>query len=115
MRLETELLAAGLLKCHARIQAQRTPETVTPRDLIPYKKLCEDAGVPHIVRVVGSFLGEIAEWCSDNSLPPLNSLAINAEELKPGPGYDDAVGCSEINWWKEVQNCIAANYPSRIP
>jgi hypothetical protein len=114
MRLETELLAAGLLKCHAGIRAHRTPETVTPRDLIPYKKLCERAGVPHIVRAVGNFLGELAEWCFEHKLPPLNSLAINGEEMKPGPGYDTAAGCSEINWWAEVKACIAADYPPHI-
>lgn len=115
MRPETQLLAASLLKCHANIRAHCTTETVTQRDLIPYKKLCEQAGVPDITRVVGNFLGELALWCNEHGLPPLNSLAINGAELKPGPGYDRAVGCSEINWWKEVQACIAADYPSHIP
>jgi hypothetical protein len=115
MRQETELIAARLLKCHAAIRSHATSETVTPNDLIPYGKLCEEAGVPHITRVVGFFLGEIAEWCFENGFPPLNSLAINADEMKPGPGYKDAVGCSEINWWKEVQTCVAREYPARIP
>jgi hypothetical protein len=114
MRLETEMIAARLLKCHAAITAKRTPETVSPNDLIPYGKLCVDAGITELTRVVGIFLGEIAEWCNANDLPPLNSLAINAEEMKPGPGYKDAVGCSEINWWRDVKRCIAAKYPARI-
>ena len=98
MRPETELLAARLLKCHATIRAKKTAETVVPSDLIPYGKLCEEVGLGYLTRAVGNFLGEIAEWCYENGLPPLNSLAINAEEMKPGPGYKDAVGCSETNW-----------------
>jgi hypothetical protein len=115
MRPETQLLAAILLKCHAKIRSRRTAETVKPADLIPYKQLCEQAGIPDITRVVGNFLGELALWCNANGLPPLNSLAINGKEFKPGPGYDGAVGCSEINWWNEVQACIASDYPPHIP
>ena len=115
MRPETIQLAGRLLQCHAAIRATRTPATVTPKDLIPYGKLCDDVGLSFLTRGVGPFLGELAQWCYDHGLPPLNSLAINAEELKPGPGYDDAAGCSEITWWKEVQACVAAQYPARIP
>jgi hypothetical protein len=114
MRLETELIANRLLSCHDAITATKTPETVLPGDLMPYGKLCNDVGLSHLTRVVGVFLGELAEWCQDNGLPPLNSLAINAEEMKPGPGYDGAAGCSEINWWNEVKACVAAKYPARI-
>lgn len=114
MRPETERLATRLLKCHAAIKASRTPETVTPSDLVPYGKLCDDVGLSFLTRGVGLFLGELAEWCRDHGLPPLNSLAINAEEMKPGPGYDGAAGCSEINWWNEVQACVAAEYPAHI-
>jgi hypothetical protein len=114
MKLETELIANRLLRCHNAITAKKTSDTVLPSDLIPYGKLCEDVGLSHLTRVVGVFLGELAEWCHDNGLPPLNSLAINAEEMKPGPGYDGAAGCSEINWWNEVKACIAAKYPDRI-
>ncbi len=115
MRPETEQLAGRLLQCHAAIRATRTPATVTPKDLIPYGKLCDDVGLSYLTRGVGPFLGELAQWCCDHGLPPLNSLAINAEELKPGPGYDDAAGCSEITWWQEVQACVAAQYPAHIP
>jgi len=116
MRPETVRLATVLLEWHARIRAdKKNADTVTPNDLIPYKKLCERAGVPEITRIVGTFLGELASWCSDNRLPPLNSLAVNGEELKPGPGYDNAEGCSEINWWNEVRDCVSADYPPTIP
>ena len=116
MRPETIRLAAVLLECHGRIRAaHKTAKTVTQHDLIPYKKLCERAGVPEITRVVGNFLGELAKWCQQQGLPPLNSLAINGEELKPGSGYDGAAGCSEINWWNEVQDCISSDYPPIIP
>lgn len=115
MRPETELLAAQLLECHAKIKhTHKIFDTVTQHDLIPYKKLCEKAGIPDAYRVVGSFLGELASWCKTHNLPPLNSLAINGTDLKPGPGYDGAEGCSEINWWNEVKACIEANYPQRI-
>jgi hypothetical protein len=114
MRPETVQLAARLLQCHAQIRAARTPATVTPKDLIPYGKLCDDSGLSYLTRGVGPFLGELAQWCFDRGLPPLNSLAINAGELKPGPGYDDAAGCSEITWWKEVQACVGAQYPACI-
>ena len=114
MRLETELIANRLLRCHDEVAAKKTADTVTPKDLLPYGKLCEDVGLPFLTHAVGNFLGEVAEWCYQNGLPPLNSLAINAEEMKPGQGYNDAVGCSEINWWNEVKACIAAKYPARI-
>jgi hypothetical protein len=115
MRAETEFLAARRLKCHAAIRANKTPDTVTPHDLLPYGKLCTEVGLGYLTRTVGIFLGELAEWCYANDLPPLNSLAINAEEMKPGPGYDGAAGCSEITWWQEVMACVAAEYPARIP
>jgi hypothetical protein len=115
MEAETILLAKELLFWHGHIRQSRTAETVTPYDLIPYKKLCERAGLPDAYRIVGRWLVEIAEWCYIQNLPPLNSLAINGGEYKPGPGYDRADGCSEINWWKEVQACIAADYPTHIP
>jgi hypothetical protein len=115
MRVESELLAAGLLKCHARIrEAGITAQTVHQKHLIPYKLLCEESGVPHVTRIVGSFLGEIATWCYERKLPPINCLAINGAELKPGPGYDTADGCSEATWWKEVEACVTADYPPRI-
>ncbi len=115
MRPETQQLAARLLQCHAAIKAIRTPQTVTPKDLIPYGKLCSDVGLSYLTRGVGTFLGELAQWCYQQGLPPLNSLAINADEMKPGPGYDGAAGCSEITWWNEVQACVAAQYPAQIP
>jgi len=116
MRRETELLAAELLKCHAKIrQTTQCTEEEIFAGLIPYKVLCEKAGLPYLYRVVGTFLGELAAWCYENKLPPLNSLAVNGVERKPGPGYDGAVGCSEINWWNEVIDCIKADYPPAIP
>ena len=114
MRVETELIANRLLRCHDAITAKKSPDAVLPSDLLPYGQLCKDVGLSDLTRVVGVFLGELAEWCNQNGLPPLNSLAINAEEMKPGPGYKDAVGCSEINWWNEVKACMAAKYPARI-
>jgi hypothetical protein len=117
MRVETELLAACLLKHQKTLKGKRTPDTVVPNDLVPYKRLCEEAGVPHLTRGVGDFLDEIAEWCRARGLPPLNSLAVNGETMMPGAGYNDAKGSdafTPITWWKDVQACIAQEYPGRI-
>jgi hypothetical protein len=114
MRGETIRLAKELLWWRDHLKTTLTADTLQPRDLIPYKKLCERAGVPDAYPVVGDFLGELASWCISHNLPPLNSLAINGLEHKPGPGYDRAEGCSEINWWKEVLECFAADYPPKI-
>lgn len=84
--------------------------------MIPYSVLCQRAGVPHLTRIPGAFLQEIAEWCAENRWPPLNSLAINELEGQPGSHYDVAPGCSILNWPAEVDACIAwRDYPDRAP
>src|SRR5579872_1059680 len=106
MRDVTQRLAAVLVEHHNDIRSRRTPETVTLEDMLPYKQLCRRANVEEVTRIVGEFLYEIAERCQTHGLPPLNSLAINREEKKPGSGYDGAPGCSEIEWWREVTSCV---------
>ena len=82
---------------------------------IRYGVLCTRAGVPHVTRIVGEFLQEIAEWCSVSGFPPLNSLAVNDTGM-PGDGYDGAGGFKIINWPKEVDDCIRfKGYPARMP
>jgi hypothetical protein len=107
MREIAQRLAAILVEHHKDIRGRRTPDTITPDDMLPYKQLCRRAGMEELTRTVGGFLYEIAEHCHAHGLPPLNSLAINREEKKPGHGYDGAPGCSEIEWWKEVKSCVA--------
>jgi hypothetical protein len=81
------------------------------RDAIRYGDLCSRAGVPHLTRIVGGFLAEIAEWCAANGWPPINSLAVNGETRIPGEGYYDIA-----KWPSEVEECIRFNgYPTQTP
>jgi hypothetical protein len=115
MREETIRLARELLVWHDWIRTKRKNGVVALTDLALYKKLCERAGVPDLYRPVGIFLGELATWCKEKGLPPLNSLAVNAETHIPGVGYDSADGCSYNTWWNDVVACIESDYPPRIP
>lgn len=77
--------------------------------------LCNQAGVPHVLTVVGHFLGEIAEWCANNGYPALNSLAVNDTGM-PGDGYDQAGGFKIMNWPSDVEKCIRyTGYPAKMP
>jgi len=85
------------------------------RYTVRYGDLCSAAGVPHLTRIVGGFLGEVAEWCAHAGYPPLNSLAVNESGL-PGEGYDGAGGFTLVNWPKEVEECVRyGSYPARMP
>ena len=88
---------------------------IEDRCLITYGDLCERAGYPGIVQGVGRFLQEIAEWCSVNGWPPLNSLAVNKDMRVPGDSYDLAPGCSLVSWQAEVHACIVFDrYPAAV-
>lgn len=84
---------------------------------IGYLRLCANAGVPALYRRCGEFLLEIAEWCAaqvPKPWPPLNALAVNEDEKRPGDHYDLAPGCSLLTWPEEVQAAIAfRGYPER--
>ena len=54
----------------------------------------QERAYPYLTHGVGHFLGQVAEWCQGNGLPPLNSLAVNAETKMPGDGYYTAAGRS---------------------
>ena len=83
--------------------------------VITYGDLCERAGVPQIVRSVGRYLQETAEWCDENGLPPINALAVNAESRMPGESYDLAPGCARLNWDTDVRKSInCQNYPLAV-
>jgi hypothetical protein len=83
--------------------------------IIAYGPLCELAGYPDIVRSVGRYLQETAEWCAEHGLPPLNALAVNGETRMPGESYDVAPGCSLLNWEAEVRACIDyPDYPDHV-
>jgi hypothetical protein len=117
---EARVLARELLRRHEQICHQlgvRQPKDVTDgmvnQCIIFYGVLCDRAGVPFLTHGVGQFLGEIAEWCDEHGWPPLNALAVNAEEWMPGDGYDEAAGCALISWADAVKKCIAfRRYPA---
>jgi hypothetical protein len=91
-------------------------KVIVSRYTISYSDLCAKAGVPHVTRIVGSFLQEIAEWCANQPYPPLNSLAVNASTGQPGDGYDGAGGFRMLDWPVEVEQCIQfAGYPAKMP
>lgn len=82
---------------------------------INYRPLCERAGYPDLGEFVGRHLGETAQWCHDLRLPPLNSLAVNADTRQPGSGYEKAVGCNPITWAAEARACIdCLDYPASV-
>ena len=118
---EARAIARVLLARHGEMcrPLGLTADAVTGDDVrhcaIFYENLCAAAGVPHLTRVVGRFLGEIAEWCAAHSWPPLNSLAINKEAGMPGKGYDQAPNCSLLHRPEQVKNCIAfTGYPDHL-
>lgn len=118
MRPEARVLGQELLNHHAARTAAHPPgkRVILARYTISYSDLCAKAGVPHLTRVAGNFLGEIAEWCSANGLPPLNSLAVNGQTGQPGDGYDGAGGFKMINWPTEAEECVRfTGYPAKVP
>jgi hypothetical protein len=117
MKPESRALGQVLLD-HHRCNCVGADDITVAREscLITYGQLCADAGIPQLIRVVGMFLKEIAEWCSAEGWPPLNALAVNAETRMPGESYDVAPGCSLLNWPSEVDSCIRfQGYPERMP
>jgi hypothetical protein len=77
--------------------------------------LCAQAGYPDIVRSVGRFLQETAEWCEQNGYPPINALAVNSDSRMPGDSYELAPGCSILGWPNEARACIDfAGYPATV-
>jgi hypothetical protein len=114
---EARKLANILLEHHRylRTDLTLTADTIAPKHMLPYGELCARAELEHLTRTVGYFLAQVAGWCWERQLPPLNSLAVNAVTKEPGGGYDEAVGCSLANWWDEVRACVACEkYPRQI-
>jgi len=112
MTSEAKAIGNALLD-HHRIHCR--PGKTINSCIISYGNLCNQAGLPSLTRVVGNFLIEIADWCSQNNFPPLNSLAVNSQTNMPGDNYKLAPGCSILNWSNEVQACINfTNYPTTI-
>src|SRR5262245_17405114 len=107
MTPEAQKLAQALLDHHRKFcRAQRGEMSRIDSCLITYGDLCKRAGLPHLKPTVGKYLREVAQWCHDNGWPPLNSLAVNHDTLRPGRGYDGAPGCSRKSWQDEVAASI---------
>jgi hypothetical protein len=62
MRAEAHRLGQALLDHHRQVTRQMPPgkKVIPARYTIRYGTLCTNAGVPHILRIVGSFLGLLA-------------------------------------------------------
>lgn len=117
MRPEARALGQALLDQHRAATAQHPPKKHLVHRLytLRYGVLCDRSGVPHLVRVVGPFLQEVAEWCQSEGCPPLNSLAVGENGI-PGEGYDGAGGFKAINWASDVEACIRwTQYPLTMP
>jgi hypothetical protein len=83
--------------------------------LITYGELATAIGAPELVRRLGRYLLEVAEWCHANGHPPLNALAVNAKFRQPGGNYDRAGGFRLKNWGRDVERCIRYKYPRKYP
>lgn len=118
MRPESKLLANVLLAHHRATTAACPPgkKIIYSRYTLPYGRLCTQAGVPHVLPIVSSFLLEVAEWSAASGYPALNALAVNADSGIPGDGYDGAGGYAIIDWPAEVERCVRfGNYPATVP
>jgi hypothetical protein len=117
MRAESRALCRELLLHQATVAAHPPGKRILARHYtIAYGDLCTRAGVPHLTRIVGQFLVEVAEWCEAAGFPPLNSLAVNSETGVPGEGYDGAGGFAMDDWPSDVEACIRFNnYPATPP
>lgn len=101
MRPEAAVLARELVRRHEQVRQTVTVERADDvtdgmigNAVIAYGLLCERAGVPFLTHGVGTFLGDVADWCAENGWPPLNSLAVNGDRRIPGEGYETATGCN---------------------
>jgi len=113
---EARMLANILLEHHRYLRGHLwlTPDTVQPKHMLPYGELCTRAGLGYLPLGLDHFLGQVAYWCQSKGLPPLNALAVNAQTKMPGDGYY-AVAGSHLNWWSNVQACIACGkYPQQV-
>lgn len=101
---ESEMLLRELLKHQQKMRKEI---------LIPYKILCEKAGVPFNRATIGDQLREVAEWCEKRGLPVINALVVQKSSGEPGPNYVNAPG-GKRPWNHEVGECLThKRYPSK--
>jgi hypothetical protein len=117
MKPESRALGQALLDHHKLVTKTHPPgkKILASKYTIQYGVLCSQAAMPHLVRIVGTFLGEIAQWCADCGYPPLNALAVN-ESGVPGVGYDGAGGFKASHWDDDAEKCVRfVTYPAKMP
>lgn len=118
MKPQSRALGQALLDHHNRMTKKHPPgeKILWTRYTIQYGKLCAKAGVPsNLVRGVGAFLSEVAQWCAGQGYPPLHSLAVNVKTGTPGPGYEKVGGFKLAEWPSDVERCIRfSDYPEMI-
>jgi hypothetical protein len=121
MKFESRALGNVLLRRYqalCRPLARRGPDDVDNDDInrciVSYGDLCEWAGLGRsYAHPSGNFLVEVAQWCQENDLPPLNALAVKGDTRYPGDGYSSAPGCQD--WFNDVKHVIACtDYPAQI-
>lgn len=118
MTKEARALTNVLLAHHRRTTQQHPPNDNQNADqyVITYGDLCNLVKAPHLTRIIGRFLLEVAEWCEQNHWPPLNALAVNAESRIPGDSYNGAGGFTATDWPRDVRACIEfEGYPAMAP
>jgi hypothetical protein len=80
-----------------------------------YGVMCREAGVPHLIRRMWPFLYEVAEWCQERNLPPINALVVLDGDGVPGASYANAPGYSLANSVDEAERVIRERrYPEDI-
>jgi len=80
--------------------------------LLSYTKCKQGAGAAASHRKLGEALGEVAHFCLDNEIPPLNALVINAGKKRPGGRYlgTDRGG----QWERDVYAALTFDYPPKL-
>ena len=102
---EAELLLRELLRHQQKMRKEI---------LIPYKTLCEKAGVTFNRATIGNQLREVAEWCEKRELPVINALVVQKSSGEPGPNYVNAPG-GKRPWAPEVGECLTSKkYPKKV-
>lgn len=105
----------SLLSHHASTCRVRRPPPEDPDDcVVTYSQLNESVGNPIGLGAMKRPLSEIAKWCTDRQMPPINSLVVRFDTRQPGEGYDEASGCHLVSWHREALAAIAYDdYPAR--
>lgn len=87
------------------------PERI-PRLLLGYKECKSRAGTKGTFRKLGGPLGEVAHFCLNNELPPLNALVVVKARGKPGYAY---LGTDQgAEWKRDAYAVLSFEYPANL-